>query len=254
MSALQQYHSFFWQMLRCPCYGTRGTVARVQDVEHAAHPQTIRGPEGHPRMEKYSQFNDPFTGINPFVNPVRRDMRLVDLVVSLLRLPLLLLLYLDINVISALISIKCKPARVRGLVACNSSSVFDTYVVKAVLGNVPCFHLAHIGFVNMKGEPVSALPATSVVFVEGCSSNNRSILRFVRHVPVDYVLGLRYNPECIYMHGSYIRFLLGFLAAGNTVNVGIKQTKNAGDLLEITGLKQVGLSLEDKERFLRVCR
>lgn len=205
-----------------------------------------------PFMEKYSHFNDPFTGINPFISPPPKKLSLCGVVVALLRLPLVVLMHLGVNTLPLLISIKGRRQRLRGVVACNSSSVFDRYVVRAVLGRVPLFHLREDGFLSESGRHVQSLPDNAVVFVEGCSSNNRSILQFVRPIRVDYVLGLRYNPECIYMYGSYWRFLLGFLATKNHVKADVMKTSSASKLTCVTGLQQVALGVADKKRFMEL--
>lgn len=203
-------------------------------------------------MEKYSHFNDPFTGINPFISPPLKNLSMGCVVVALLRLPLVLLMYMGVNTLPLLISIKGKKQRLRGVVACNSSSVFDKYVVREVLGNIPLFHLKMDGFLGEGGRHVQCLPDNAVVFVEGCSSNNRSILQFVRPIRVDYVLGLRYNSECIYMYGSYWRFLLSFLATKNYVKVDVMKTNSASKLVCVTGLQQVALGASDKKRFMEL--
>lgn len=203
-------------------------------------------------MEKYSHFNDAFTGINPFIGPSPGRPSLCDVVIALLRLPLAALMHLGVNTVPFLISIKGKKQRLKGVVACNSSSVFDKYVVRAVIGKTPLFRLLDDGFLSESGRHVQSLPDNAVVFVEGCSSNNRSILQFVRPIRVDYVLGLRYNPECIYMYGSYWRFLLGFLATKNHVKVDVMKTNSASMLMNVTGLQQVALNASDKKMFMEL--
>lgn len=201
-------------------------------------------------MEKYSQFNDAFTGINPFVNPRYRKLTFTDIITAVAKLPLLVLLYFRINTVSLLITIKGSTRRPRGITACNCASIFDKHVIRAMWGNVPLFYLTKDGFVDEKGRASTQLPPTAVVFVEGCASNNRSIMQFVRSIHVDNVLGLRYNSECIYMYGSLWKFLIRFLGSRNRVDVAKKVTRNVGELMGVSGLKQVSLGLAEKQAFM----
>ncbi|KCZ79636.1 hypothetical protein H312_02976 [Anncaliia algerae PRA339] len=202
-------------------------------------------------MEKFSDFNDPFTGVNPFVNPKLFKVTLVEILKGLLMLPIYLLIYLKVNTISFFIKISPNIKRFKGHIACNSSSIFDRYVIKHILGNIPQFYLTKTGY-RTKNGILSSIPKDAVIFVEGCNSNNKGLLKFVRNIKVDYVMGLKYSDGCIYMYGSYFKFLCKFLNGGNFCDVQIKRSEDINDLMEVCNLPQLDFGVEDKERFLKM--
>ncbi|KAF7683680.1 hypothetical protein TCON_1116 [Astathelohania contejeani] len=188
-------------------------------------------------MEKYSDFRDNFTGINPFLNPRRKKLTFKGILKAILKLPLLLLLYCNINTIDWLIRINKKDVKSienHATIACNSVSVFDKYVIKKIFR-------ADIIRYNIK-----------FVFPEGCSSNGMAILKFNNNIECDYVCGLRYSEGCILSYGNYYKFLFYFLATENIVDICMMKSKNPKDLCKVTGLLQIDLGKEDKKRFMAI--
>lgn len=204
-------------------------------------------------MEKFSEFNDPFTGINPFVNLKIFKIKPINLFKTLFLLPIFLLIYLKINTITLFIKIRNKPKKIKGHIACNSSSIFDKYIIKHLFGNISQFYLTKTGFKNEKGT-VSVLPKDAIIYVEGCNTNNQGLLRFVRNIKVDYVMGLKYSSGCIFMYGNFFKFLCLFLSNDNFCYVQIKESENISDLKEVCDMPQLDLGVEDKERFMNLIK
>ncbi|KAI5148504.1 hypothetical protein ENBRE01_0365 [Enteropsectra breve] len=176
-------------------------------------------------MEKFSKFNDPFTGINPFIAPKYRKITARCVLLALIRLPIFVLWMLGIPCISALISIrirsKIKPS---GLVYANAASFFDKAVIKAVYGST------HI----------------RVVFPEETRTNNRAVLQHSASKKSSYAIGLTYSPECVYLYGNKAAWLIRFLGGENTVSV---NCESGTDISQASGLPRVQLTVFDKIRF-----
>ena len=205
-------------------------------------------------MEKFSDYNDAFTGINPFINREPIKITLRKLFMFLLKLPILVLTYFGINLINFLIKINIKPVKINGLIAVNCSSVFDKFVLNSLFKNIPIFTLLEDGFFYEKTGKVKETPKTAIILVEGCNSNNKCILQFVRNIKVNYVIGLVYSPSCIYMYGSFFKFLIHFLGSKNFVRVEIKKTDNLEDLAVVTNLPKVMLGLKEKLEFMEIVK
>lgn len=184
-------------------------------------------------MEKYSRFKDPLTGINPFIQPKQKKITLKTILLAIIRLPIYVLYLIGFPVINHLIKIKRKGnVKPRGLIYCNSATEFDKSVIKKGLD-------LHV-FGNFKFK-------TCVHFPEGTTTNNTAILNYKSEEDSDYVIGLRYSKECIYMYGNRILWLIRFLGSSNTVEIDVKA---GGDLSNVTSLPRVIFDHQDKYKFL----
>ncbi|KAM0676874.1 hypothetical protein BDAP_002594 [Binucleata daphniae] len=189
-------------------------------------------------MEKFSQFRDPFTGIHPFLNPKRRMFRLQNYIRLLFRLFALPLLYLMPNL---LIKINTNKAKLKtGTYICNKSSFLDTFVLKYLF----CANITDLS----KNSRIKTKDVTNVVFVEECKSNNKCIMKYVKQIQSEGVIGLNYSDSCIRMYGSWFWYLLYFLGSDNKVNV--KVIEGSSDLEEATGLTKTDIGKKEWCDFL----
>ncbi|KAG5860469.1 hypothetical protein KMI_01g01040 [Encephalitozoon hellem] len=204
-------------------------------------------------MEKFSGYNDPVSGINPFVDSRRSSISIFDYFRVILKIPLILLLLgTNINVVQFLVRIN-PSARVRPRVlASNASSFLDIFVLKYLTGINNYYYVTESGFVDARnGRFCKKAEEPCVLFPEGCQTNNRAILQFVRDVEVDYVCGIRYKGECINMYGNFLGFIFRFLASRSSVDVRFKKSSDLGDICKLSSLPQVKWSSKDKDRFMK---
>lgn len=185
-------------------------------------------------MERYSQFKDPLTGINPFLQPKAKKMTAKSIAMAILRLPIYFLFIIGFPVLPLLITIKRKDKKVpKGLAFCNSVTEFDKSVLKTALG-IECSNYLKSG--------------VQVTFPEGTKSNNLSILKYEK-TACDYSIGLRYNEECVYLYGSRLSWLFRFLGCFNVVEISVIE---GNDLSKAAGIPNTCLGQEDKKRFLKL--
>lgn len=203
-------------------------------------------------MEKFSKYNDPFSGINPFVNSRRSSISIFGYFKILLKIPLvLLLLGTNINVVQFLIRINSNKKVKPKVLASNASSFLDMFVLKYLTGINNFYYVTESGFIDARnGRLHRKIAEPCVLFPEGCQTNNRAILQFVRNIEVDHVCGIRYKGECINMYGSFIRFIFGFLASRNIVDVRFKRSSDLDDICKLSSLPQVKWTSKDKDRFM----
>lgn len=184
-------------------------------------------------MEKYSKFKDPLTGINPFIQPKKKKITLKMILLAIIKLPVYILYLLGFPVVGFLIKIKKKSIiKPHGLIYCNSATEFDKSIVKAGL------NIATFGNFKFK---------TCVFFPEKTTTNNTAILKYEDENDADYVVGLRYSNECIYMYGNRFLWLIRFLGSSNTVEIDIKTGSN---LSSAASLPRVIFDYKDKAKFL----
>lgn len=203
-------------------------------------------------MEKFSVYNDPLSGVNPFV--ARRPAHSFTAYIwALVKAPLVLLMFLSgLNPVCLLTSIRSsiQPGLLRPrIVAANASSFLDMYVLRHLTGIRNFYYVAEHGFVDVWSGSVCQRPAEPcVVFPEGCRTNNRGVLQFVRDVQVDHVCGIRYSGPC---GDASLQSLLDILASGCSVAVEIKRSTRLKDICELSGLPQVRWTLSDRNEFVR---
>lgn len=204
-------------------------------------------------MEKYSGYNDPLSGINPFLNPKKQTHSFIDYLKGLLSLHIILLLFMtNLNVVRFLIRIKSNEVVKPRIIAANASSFLDVYVLRYLTGIKNYYYLSDDGFIDIGSNRVCQKPLEPcVVFPEGCRTNNRAVLQFVRNINVDHVCGLRYSGECINLYDGLIGFILRFLASRNSVSVQFKRSTNMKDICEVSGLPQVKWSVQDRNEFMK---
>lgn len=188
-------------------------------------------------MEKFSGFNDPLTGINPFIAPRCKPISTKTLVIAAMRFPIYILYCLGFPVLRFLIEIKKKStSQPKGLIYCNSVTEFDKNIVKEVFG------ISLFGYFKHK---------TCVMFPENASTNNRAILRHQRSEECEHVIGLKYSENCIYMYGSRLQWLVGFLGEKGYVTI---STLKGNNLSEAVSVPLVMLDFEDKKRFMSMIK
>jgi len=193
-------------------------------------------------MEKFSEFRDPVTGINPFLMPKRRRITVFTILRALLYLPVYLLFKLRLPVVQVLFRIKTSIANTNGVIAntdgastvssknrltgriyANSVSEFDREIIKYACG--PC----------------------NVIFPEGATTNNRGILNYKKREDCEGVIGLKYSSDCIYLYGSKLLWLICFLGGDKTVEI---RWATGSDLSKAAGVPYLGLEAGDKNKFM----
>ncbi|ORD94684.1 hypothetical protein ECANGB1_2788 [Enterospora canceri] len=176
-------------------------------------------------MEKYSEFNDPYTGINPFLRPRCVRIGMGVLIRALVVLPVYILYRLGLVSVRRIITVEEKRRiPLYKKIYANSVGEFDEEIIRS-----SC---------DVRG---------TLLFPEGATTNNRCILSYGDE-KCDYVVGLRYSPECIYSGGSRLTWLIRFLGSRRRVVVDCERGSN---LERVTGLKQVKLTQKDKEKFIK---
>ena len=185
-------------------------------------------------MEKFSGFNDPMTGINPFIAPRIPKITFLTVLKAILKLPIYFLYLLGLPVLPLLISISKTTAIVpKKLIYANRSTDFDFDVIRHVYGITQFNYIPN---------------TTCVIFPEKVRSNNKAILKFSEDSS-DYVIGLKYSAEAVYVYGSRILWLISFL--GSSPKVEVKCLKGS-NLPEAAGLPKVSLDFNDKKAFMKI--
>ncbi|KMV65575.1 hypothetical protein M970_080450 [Encephalitozoon cuniculi EcunIII-L] len=204
-------------------------------------------------MEKFSKYNDPLSGVNPFVNPRHRAPSVLGYLKALLKAPLVLLLFgTNINVVQFLVKITSNKITGPKVLAANASSFLDIFVLKYLTGIRNFYYVTESGFIDVRtGRFSKKATEPCVLFPEGCQTNNKAVLQFSRDVEVDHVCGIRYTGGCINMYGGFAGFILRFLASKNAVEIKFKKCSSLHAICELSGLPQVKWTSRDKDRFMR---
>lgn len=204
-------------------------------------------------MEKFSSYNDPFYGINPFINPRQRRRSFMQYLKVLVKIPLAAIMFAtNLDVVGLLVRIRSNAAAGPRIVAANASSFLDVYVLRHLTGITNFYYVTKDGFVGLQdGRFYLEAAEPCVLFPEGCRTNNRAILQFVRDVRVDHVCGLKYTEGCVGLYGGYLGLLLGFLSSSNEVRVEFRRSSNLLDICKASGLPQVKWGLEDRNEFMK---
>lgn len=188
-------------------------------------------------MEKFSRFNDPLTGINPFIAPRYKPISAKMIVVAIIRFPIYVLYRMGLPVIGFLIDVRKKSkVHPKGLIYCNSVAEFDKEVVKKA------FRIGLFGYFKH---------TTCVVFPENTNTNNKAVLRYQASEDCDYVIGLKYSENCIYMYGSKLLWLLRFLGEKGHVTV---DALKGNRLDKAASVPMVIFGPEDKKRFMSMLK
>ncbi|ADM11976.1 uncharacterized protein Eint_080400 [Encephalitozoon intestinalis ATCC 50506] len=203
-------------------------------------------------MEKFSKYNDPLSGINPFVEIKKKPLSILDYLKAILKIPLVpLLLGTRINVVQLLVRIKSNKIERPKVLAANASSLLDIFVLKYLTGIKNFYYVTESGFVDARtGHFCVKTIEPCVLFPEGCRTNNRAVLQFARDIKVDHVCGIKYSKECIDMYGNPIWFILRLLASGGTVDINFRKSNDLSDICKLSGLPQVKWASKDKDRFV----
>ncbi|KAI5170420.1 hypothetical protein PAEPH01_1418 [Pancytospora epiphaga] len=190
-------------------------------------------------MEKFSNFRDPLTGINPFMPCRRRPITTLSIFRALLRFPLYLLYLLGFPTLHWIVTMRKTGTVPKGVVYVNSVSPFDKYVL---------MHLFNI-------RVLTRLPSgLCAVFPEGCKTNNKGVLSYERPFDCDSVIGLRYNDESIYdieiERGiiKYLKWLLCFLGNSPIVEA---RCMDGHELEKATGVPKLSFTRNKKLEFIK---
>ncbi|KAH9410986.1 hypothetical protein HK407_09g14000 [Ordospora pajunii] len=203
-------------------------------------------------MEKYSAYNDPLSGVNPFIDRKRASYSILEYIKAMLKIPLLVvMLATNIDVVKYLIRIRSNAAGRPRILAANSSSFLDMYVLRHLTGIRNFYYVTETGYADASSNKfTSNVVEPCVVFPEGCRTNNRAVLQFSRNIRVDHVCGIKYNGECVNLYGSCFWFMLRFLASNSSVDVKFKQSMDIQAISRLSGLPQVIWSAKDRNRFV----
>lgn len=162
------------------------------------------------------------TGINPFIPPTYRRITPIVLLKAILMLPIYLLYKLGCVSIKRVIRIKgSSNTKLFRKINANCVTCYDKEIIEAAF------------IVN-----------GMISFPEGTNTNNRALLQYTPDS--DCVVGLIYSPECIYITGNRLKWLVRFLGSSPTVKVECSRGKNLED---VTGLTKVKFTKEDKIAF-----
>lgn len=186
-------------------------------------------------MEKFSKFKDPLTGINPFLAPTGMPITIKTIVMALLTLPIYLLYLLNLPVVNILFTIKLYLKDLpKGLIYSNSVTFFDKRIIQETQ------KISKFG--RLKNW-------TCAFFPEKTNTNNKGILKYENEDSCEYVIGLKYSSNCVYLYGSKLRWFINFLGNRRTVEIRV----NKGfDLSGATGLPKLSLDYQDKLAFLEI--
>ncbi len=186
-------------------------------------------------MEKFSKFKDPLTGINPFIAPEIPSLNFMIVLKAILNFPLYILYLLGLPVVNLLFKIKKNAKEIpKGLIYSNSVTEFDKEIIKNVL-KIKIFG-------KFKNQ-------TCVYFPENTNTNNRAILKYDNKEECNYVIGLKYSSNCIYLYGNRLFWLLNFLGNERTVEVVLEKGNN---LKKAANLPESTFGSEDKLNFMKL--
>lgn len=203
-------------------------------------------------MEKYSQFRDPVTGIHPFTNPKYRSIRLEDIPKLITRLILLPFALFFPSLLTFYIKIqKADSLPKKGIYICNRTSIFDKFILSRLFQGCNFYYLTIDGFQCQK-KNVKRLNRNvlNIVFPEECGSNNSCIMRFVRDIDFDGIIGLKYSNSCIFMYGNIYKFLGRFFASKNTLMVSTAKTSDIKDVERVIGLPHIASGKKEYDLFM----
>lgn len=190
-------------------------------------------------MERFSNFNDPITGQNPFAPlPFKRPVlsRLLHLVY---RVPLLLLFLIGVNTVPLLIKIKCHGEPAKKMVS-NSVTVFDAFVLRYLFPG-------HAQFYDV--DAFMVYEGAAILFIEECASNGRMVTRFKADVSCNGAIYMKYCNECVYVLGSKSVFYWRFLMCKGSLTVNVYELRHSGEYARITGVPKSVLGAQDKKKF-----
>ncbi|WUR03030.1 uncharacterized protein VNE69_03242 [Vairimorpha necatrix] len=200
-------------------------------------------------MEKFSKFNDPFTGINPFI---QTKLKPINKLKAIIFLPIYLLSLIHPVFLRLLFKIKIenKPIKQIRTMICNSVTPFDIPLLKMIFKINNFYFLRDDNFYDKNFKRVKKVIKPSIIFCEGTSTNNKSLLKFNCNFRVDSVCFLKYDQ--VYTYGSFCKYLFSILSNTNTVEIKFKHTDDSKDLTKISGVKQVKFTYKDKEDFMKL--
>lgn len=196
-------------------------------------------------MEKFSKFNDPCTGINPFIQQPYRKISIWKII---LNLPLYLISFLFPLVlfkIKSNIKIKNKIE----IMICNASSDYDILILKKLFKIKYFYFLRNYEFYDLQLKKVLIINKPCVLFVEGERTNNRSILTYSCPYKIDAVCFIKYDS--VFCYGSKFKYLLNILSNDNIVNVKAKDSNDPYELKNMCGY-QVKFTWSDKNNFYKL--
>lgn len=198
-------------------------------------------------MEKFSKFNDPCTGINPFI---QQPLRKISIWKCILNIPLYLL-----SLIFPLILFKIKTnINIKNkiqIMICNASSDYDVLICKKYFKIKHFYFLRNFEFYDLKSKKVNKINKPCVLFVEGERTNNKSLLSYSCPYKIDAVCYIKY--DVVFCYGSKFKYLLSLLSNVNLVKLEAKESNDPYELRNMCGF-QVKFTWEDKSNFIKMLK
>lgn len=201
-------------------------------------------------MEKFSKFNDPSSGVNPFIQPKTRSLTLMNYLKFAFVFPIYLLSYIFPSFLPIIFNIKFfnKQDKKIRVGICNSSSHLDRRIIKLVFG-IKNFYYVRDGRYYQFSENNNLVECKKIIkpcflFPEGTRANNRSVLSYETPTKIDVACFIKYSE--VFVYGSYFKYLVSILSNGLSIEVKTDDKKSLG---ELGGVPTVKFNYKDKENF-----
>lgn len=205
-------------------------------------------------MEKFSKFNDPSSGINPFIQPKQKPLLWFDYIKFIILYPIYLLSIPFPFLLRVIFTIKVDSVRYDkiSIGICNSSSYFDKRILRHVLG-IKNFYFVRDGkyytsFEDSETRNCKKLIKPCVLFVEGTMTNNRAILQYETPTKIDFVCFIKYSS--VFVYGSWFRYLVGILSNGLTVEFRSIASSDPKQIAQLGNVPIVKFNYKDRKRFM----
>lgn len=204
-------------------------------------------------MEKFSKFNDPSSGINPFLQPKPKSLTLKNYFIFMLYAPLYLLSFIFPSILPLIFTFEINNEKLNKMrvCICNSSSSLDKYVVKYVFRIKNCYYVRDGKFYEFKEEDsqeVQKIQKPCFLFPEGTRTNNRALLDFTVPTRIDLVCFIKYSE--VYLYGSFFKYLVSIISNGLTIEIKTKETSEVQTLSKLGNVPVVKFDYKDKYEFM----
>lgn len=194
-------------------------------------------------MEKFSNFHDPVTGVNPFGSLKLSTLNYANIFHFMQKIPFFILFLFGFNTIPLLIKVKTNKIFNGKKLICNSVSLFDKYILKYI-------YPSYQQFTNVNDFLKSKKP--SICFIEECKSNGLMLLKFQKYIDCDGCIFLKYSNECVFTSGPKYLFYLNFLSRKSTIDVEIHQIKNSSDFSKAVNVPQSRFGITEKLKYCKL--
>ncbi|KAF9764457.1 hypothetical protein NGRA_0564 [Nosema granulosis] len=199
-------------------------------------------------MEKFSKFNDPSSGVNPFIQPKSKSLSCINYIKFAVFYPFYLLSFIFPFILSLIFTIKIdskfnKNFRV-GI--CNSSSYLDKRLLRLFFGVENFYYVRDCKYYELNGRECKKIAKPCFLFPEGTSTNNRAVLKHEVPTKVDVVCFIKYSE--VFVYGSFFKYLVSILSNGLKIEI---KTSESQDLSSLGGVPTVKFNYKDKEQFIK---